>query len=108
MRKRTFITLVLAGALAARDASGDIYHLKSPSTLRTEKGNELTLPPGYFLDEQTWLERDAELKKLQDERIRRDAENKSLRKSANEYPWLATGAVGVFGVVFGVMIMMTK
>lgn len=109
MRRRALITATIVGALMlAREASGDIYHLKSPSTLKTEKGSELKLPPGYFLDEKTWQERDAELKKLQDERTRRNAENESLRKSASEYPWLATGAVGAFGILAGIFFMATK
>lgn len=103
--------LVIASALlvlAAREAHGDIYHIKSPSTLKTEKGSELKLPPGYFLDEKTWQERDLELKQKQESETRLKAENKSLRKSATEYPWLATGFVGAFGVAVGIFIMATK
>lgn len=110
--KRTRFALVVgvAAVLAARDASGDpIYHLKSPSTLKTEKGSELKLPPGYFLDEQTWQDRDAEMKRLQEQETRLTAENKSLKKSATgDYPWLATGVVGAFGIAIGVFVMAVK
>lgn len=109
MRRRAVITLALVGVLAAREASGDTYHIKSPSTIETEKGSRLKLPPGYFLDEQTWQERDLELKRLQEQETRLKAENRSLRKSAvDDYPWLATGFVGVFGVALGIFVMATK
>ncbi len=111
MRNRRYVLYAaLATVLAAREANGEpIYHLKSPSTLKTEKGNELRLPPGYFLDEQTWQDRDLEMKRLQELETRLRAENLSFRKSANEdYPWLATGVVGAFGVALGVLVMVVK
>lgn len=83
-RRRMFVVAAFAIVLSAREASGDIYHLKSPSTLKTEKGSELKLPPGYFLDEETWRERDEHMKKLEEDRTRFRAENESLRKSAHE------------------------
>ncbi len=109
-RRRIGIVLALATVLAAKDASGDpIYRIKSPSTLKTEKGSELKLPPGYFLDETTWQERDAELKRLQEQETRLKAENGSLRKSAKEdYPWLATGVVGAFGIAVGIFAVYVK
>jgi hypothetical protein len=101
--------LAIAAVLAfSREAHGEIYRIKSPSTLKTEKDSELKLPPGYFLDEKTWQERDLELKEAQEARTRLKAENDSLRKSANEYPWLATGVVGAFGVLAGIVYMATK
>ena len=72
----------------------------SPSTLKTEKGSELKLPPGYFLDEETWMERDAEMRRLQEQESRLRAENLSLRDSADDFPWgkIALGiAVGLAG-----------
>lgn len=110
LRRRLTLVVVLAAALASKEASGEpIYHIKSPSELKTEKGSELKLPPGYFLDEQTWLERDAEMRRLQEQETRLKAENQSLRKSAkDDYPWLATGVVGAFGVAIGIFFMATK
>lgn len=109
MRRRLAVIVAVAAALAARDAAGDTYHLKSPSTLETEKGSKLSLPPGYFLDEKTWQDRDLELKRLQEQETRLKAENKSLKKAAVEdYPWLATGFVGVFGVAIGIFAMVVK
>lgn len=101
--------VAFAAALAARDASGDTYHIKSPSQIETEKGSKLSLPPGYFLDEKTWQERDLEMKRLQEQETRLKAENASLKKSAAEdYPWLATGFVGVFGIAIGIFTMAVK
>lgn len=107
LRRRLVIAATLVTALAAREAyGGPIYHLKSPSTLETEKGSKLQLPPGYFIDEKTWQERDLEMRRLQEQEIRLSAENLSLRKSANEdYPWLATGVVGAFGLVLGAFVV---
>ena len=102
LKRRVLLAATVAAALMARDASGEpIYHLKSPSTLKTEKGSELSLPPGYFLDEETWRERDFEMRRLQELETRLKAENKSLRESAGDYPWLATGVVGAFGLAVG-------
>ena len=101
MRRRVVLALALATVLAAREASGDIYHLKSPSTLETQRGSKLTLPPGYFLDERTWQDRDAELKRLQEADTRRKAENESLRKSADEIPWKVIASALVFGAFVG-------
>lgn len=61
--------------------------LKSPSTLTTERGSVLQLPPGYFLDEPTWLRRDAELKAAQDRVTLLKAENESFRKDAAKFSW---------------------
>ncbi len=109
MKRNRFALLVgLAAVLAARDAAGEptIYHLKSPSSLKTEKGSELKLPPGYFLDEEAWRQRDEEMKRLQEQETRLSAENLSLRKSArDDYPWLATGVVGAFGVALGAFVV---
>jgi hypothetical protein len=85
-RRLTF-AVVLASALAARSAGGDILHLKTPSEVHTQGGSTLQLPPGYFLDEPTFEEKDAELRGLQDEHTRLNAENESLRKSARKSPW---------------------
>jgi hypothetical protein len=109
MRRRLAAAVVLAGLLAARETSGEpIYRLKSPSTLETEGGSELKLPPGYFLDEETWAARDAELKQAQADRTRLAAENESLRKSATTYPWAGTALVGAFGVAVGVFFVVTS
>lgn len=108
MKRRAAVIVALATVLAAREAYGEIWHLKSPSKVETEKGSKLELPPGYFLDEETWRVRDEELRRLQEQETRLRAENRALRKSSTDYPWVATGAVGVFGIVVGVFFMATK
>lgn len=102
-RRRLMLMVTLATVLAAREAAGDIHHLKSSSDVTTEKGSKLKLPPGYFLDEKTWQERDAELKKAQEDRTRLKAENESLRKYVNEdaIPWKTIGCAIVFGAFVG-------
>ncbi len=102
-RRRLTVAVALAVALLAHDAFGDTWHVQSPSTLKTEGGSELKLPPGYFLDEDTWKLRDAELKKLQDADVRLHAENKSLRDSAVDHPWLIVG-IGALGTALGVYL----
>lgn len=98
---RVMFAIALAGVLATREAAGDITHLKSPSHVETQKGSKLDLPPGYFLDEQTWQDRDAVLKKAQDDATRFKAENDSLRKTSNSGStdtrfMVITFAIGVF------------
>lgn len=105
--RRLFLATACLVTLIAREARADIYHVKSPSTLTTEKGSELKLPPGYFLDERTWQERDLELKRLQEQEARLKAENKSLRASASSPTWLTvtTSAIGVALAVTAAVIL---
>lgn len=100
MRRRVWLAVALVAALT-REAAGDTWHLKSPSEVTTQKGSHLTLPPGYFLDERTWQERDAELKRLQEDETRKKAENESLRKSATEIPWKTVLCAFTFGAFVG-------
>lgn len=82
--RRLAAAVLLVAALHSETAADPIYHFKTPSTLKTDGGSELRLPPGYFLDEQKWQERDLELKRAQEARTRLTAENASLRKSISE------------------------
>jgi hypothetical protein len=106
-RRRLFVAAALVLAFTARDASGEIWHLKSPSTLETEKGSRLSLPPGYFLDEETWREKDLEMRRLQEQETRLTAENESLRKAADFPPWAAV-ALGVAGAALGITFVLVK
>lgn len=106
---RHIITLAFALVAAlAKEAGADENpcpdpgcHLKSPSTLTTEKGSILKLPPGYFLDEPTWTKRDAELKVAQDGVTRLKAENESFRKDAKKFSWapIVGSAISLIGTV---------
>ena len=60
-------------------------HVGEPTTLHSDAGDRLRLPPGYFLDEPTFGKREAELTRSQEAETRLAAENRSLRASAAEY-----------------------
>lgn len=105
--RRLAVVTALLVTLAAREASGDIVHLKTPSSVVTEGGSTLTLPPGYFLDEQTWQERDLEMRRLQEQETRLVAENKVLRESSDFPPW-ASVALGAVGIAIGITAMVLK
>lgn len=107
MRARRLFLAAVVVVLSSREAAGETWHLKSPSEVVTEKGSKVALPPGYFLDEKSWQERDAELKAAQAERTRLKAENDSLRKSASDSsPWLA-GTV-VLSLITGIVYSIVK
>lgn len=102
MRRRLHLAIALAAILSAREAYGDdIYHIKSPSTLETQKGSKLSLPPGYFLSEDAWRERDEALKQAENDRTRLKAENDSLRQSASSPAWRTALVAAVVGLVAG-------
>ena len=100
MRRRLAMSIALAVALLAHNAFGDIYHVASPSTLKTDGGSTLKLPPGYFVDEDTWKLRDTKLKTLEDQSTRLTAENTSLKNSAVDHPYLVMG-VSALGIALG-------
>jgi hypothetical protein len=103
MRHRKAVIAAIVVALASRSAAGDpVIHLKTPSTVHTDGGADLKLPPGYFLEQNLYWELDDEFKRLQTQETRLKAENKSLRESSSEYPWAATGLVGAFGIALGI------
>lgn len=63
----------------------------------------ITLPPGRFVDEATWLELDVSLREAQDARTRLTAENKSLRASAAGWQpgWRTLAATVLAGLAAG-------
>ncbi len=102
--KRLAATVAVLMLLAAREATADplpIFHVRSNSTLKTEKGAELHLPPGYFLDEPTWDARDAEMRRLQELETRLKAENKSLRADTGTSSWKIVVVAAVVGMAVG-------
>lgn len=79
---RRVLALLVVGLLAAAPgvARADApLHLRSRSTVTTEGGSVLQLPPGYFLEEPAWNALDLELRRLQDTETRLTAENAKLR-----------------------------
>lgn len=105
MRKR-HAALMLTIILASREAGGEPVHLKSPSKVETQAGSKLELPPGYFFNEAEKAALDVEMKRLQEREIRLDAENKSLRASADEisFGWYALGTAIVAGFALGYVV----
>lgn len=61
------------------------------------------LPPGRFIDEPAFQALDVELKTLQTDKVRRDAENKSLRETASGWQpgWRTLAATFATGFVAG-------
>lgn len=102
-RRRFTLSIAVVVAMLAHNAFGDIYHVQSPSTLKTDGGSTLKLPPGYFMDEDTWKLRDTELKGLQEQSTRLRAENQSLRNSAVDHPWLLAG-ISAVGTALGLYL----
>lgn len=64
-------------------AGSDYLHLASGSSVTTDGGTNLRLPPGYFLDEPAHAKLDAELKRSADAETRLTAENASLRAATS-------------------------
>jgi hypothetical protein len=88
VRQRRLAVVIVVLAALSRNAAGDpIMHLKTSSEVHTQGGTNLTLPPGYFMDEPTFAAKDAEMRRLQDVETRKNAENESLRKAARKSPW---------------------
>lgn len=107
MWSRFFVALAVAVAVlllpATATAEDDpppalgILHVHSPSTLTTDGGSLLRLPPGYFLDEPTWDVLDTEITRLQDVETRLTAENEALRDAVSRSPlpgWRTLTLVG--------------
>ncbi len=103
MRTRRLTVAVCLMVMLEARATADIWQLKTPSTAKTEGGSELKLPPGYFLDEEAWRERDEKMKSLEESSTRLTAENQSLRRSAQEvsFGWRALGVALLVGVAAG-------
>ncbi len=86
--------------------TADVLHLKTPSTVKTDGGTSLRLPPGYFLEEMDYEKLDGTLKEMELQQIRLEAENQSLRDSADEvsFGWITLGAAVLAGVATGYLL----
>jgi hypothetical protein len=84
MKRRAALVAVAVVSLASRVAAEPL-HFKTPSSVVTDGGSSLRLPPGYFLEEPAWAELDVELKAQQERVTRLEAENASLRTTAAEW-----------------------
>lgn len=86
MRAAVVATLVFLSPLVdlpVAAADPVLLRVRSPSTLTTEKGAVVNLPPVRIVDEESWGTLEIEFKRLQDLETRLGAENKSLRASAS-------------------------
>ncbi len=107
--RRTAVVLLLSMPIllwtstAVSDPLPVPVHIHSPSTVHTDGGSDLRLPPGYFLPESSWQQYDAETKRLQDAETRLNAENRSLKDSASVWQpgWRSIAAAFVVGTVTG-------
>jgi hypothetical protein len=99
----TAIVLAAASGTAYGEPSPSTLHMRTPSTLTTDGGTTLHLPPGYFQDEPTHDKLDAEIRRLQDQEVRLTAEGKSLRASLGTWQpgWLTLAATIVVGGAAG-------
>lgn len=88
------------------DEDGPVYlRMRNPTELCLPDRVQCTeLPPGRFIQEDLWVELDNEFKRLQDKETRLTAENKSLRESATDVPWLALTIAASVGILTGVYI----
>lgn len=102
-RRRLALVCAVATSLPCRALADPSTHLKTPSSVKTDGGTDLRLPPGYFLDEPAWGKLDAETRRLQETETRLTAENRSLRKSAREvsFGWKTLSAALVLGFAAG-------
>ncbi len=94
------------GLLAASQAHADVpppTHVQSTSECDTAGGSHLSLPPGYFLPEETWSALDFELRRLQDSETRLTAENQRLRDLTKPDPMGTLELVGV-SVLVGALL----
>ena len=92
------LALLLASATVARP---DVTRVKTPSTLKSEGGSVISLPPGYFVPDPDWFILDLELKRLQEKETRLEAENKSLRRKPGLWAWVKASAALSLGILIG-------
>lgn len=111
MRRRVMVATVVVMTATTRLALGDPVappapvnlHILSPSTVHTDGGSDVRLPPGYFLDEATRAAIDTEMKRLQDQETRLTAENTSLTQSTQGWQpgWYTLAITLASGLALG-------
>jgi hypothetical protein len=92
-----------ASAAPAAPSIDHPLHILSPSSLTTDGGSVLRLPPGQFLSDAQWSKLDLEMRRLQDAETRLTAENTSFRQSAAAWtpPWWLLAGAAVSGITLG-------
>lgn len=100
---------VLVALCTEVNADSTVLRVKSPSTLTTDRGSVVKLPPVRIVDEETWGRLDEEFKRLQAIETRLGAENKSLRASASSSRvWKWAVAAVVVGFASGVAVQAAR
>lgn len=92
--------------VVAAEPDPGTLHLQTPSTVVTDGGSNLRLPPGYFLPEPEYKRQDALLKSLGDDKTNLTAQNISLRASTSGWQpgWRTLAAALVTGLVAGLYV----
>ena len=75
--------------------------MRSPSKITTSEGNSADVPPGIYLDQESWDRLDAEIRRLQDAETRLTAERDYLL-ALPPVKW-KTGVAAIAGIVLGVI-----
>lgn len=70
-----------------------IHLLSGAKCESTATGEEFELPPGFFLPEPEWEELDVEVKRLQEQEVRLEAENEVYRETHQS--WWAPLVLGI-------------
>ena len=102
-RARVLIAAIVIVATSRAAAEPVHLHMRTPSTVTTEGGNTRQLPPGYFLDEDSYTKLDAEMRRLQEQETRLGAENRSLRGTLSSWQpgWIVVTVAIASGVALG-------
>ena len=81
-------------------------HIHTASTVTTDGGSTLHLPPGYFLDEPAWDNLNVQIKKLQDTDTDLTAQNKAMQTTLSGWSpgWRTLAVAVVTGVAIGVYL----
>lgn len=106
MRARVLLAALVILATSRAAAEPVHLHMRTPSTVTTEGGTTRQLPPGYFLDEDSYGKLDTEMRRLQDQETRLGAENRSLKGTLSSWQpgWLVVVGAVVGGVALGWII----
>ncbi len=110
-----FIILTAPRALAqpAEEPAPVVLPMPKPHMLLRTGDGELRGPDGrtyllpqlsHVLNPDGWSELDAEMMRLQEVETRLKAENKSLRSSASDFPWLPVAIGTSLGIAAGVYL----
>lgn len=107
MIRRSILALVVAvcvilPATAAAEPVPQVIEVPVPITLKADTGEEMRVPPGYYVPAPLWTAIDDEMKRLETTETRLTAENKSLRASADEGPGWGTVLTVVGAIAAGI------